>query len=176
MLRLIAAAALILIAGCAGDRYRDTSIPMATAEAVDLTRYAGRWYEIARFPVWFQEGCEAVTADYALRPDGLVDVLNTCARDGGTDTAAATARSVDPSNARLKVRFSRWIPIEGDYWIVLSRRRLRDRRGRRPVGFGRLDPRADAADIRRTPAGGEGGADGERLRRGQVADDGAAGN
>jgi apolipoprotein D and lipocalin family protein len=118
MLRLIAAAALMLTAGCAGESYRDTSVPMSTVESVDLTRYAGRWYEIARFPVWFQDGCEAVTADYAVRPDGLVDVLNSCARDGGTDTAAATARSADPSNARLKVRFSRWIPIEGDYWIV----------------------------------------------------------
>ncbi len=45
-------------------------------------------------------------------------MLNACVRDGETDAAAATARSVDPSNAKLKVRFSRWLPIEGDYWIV----------------------------------------------------------
>jgi len=118
MLRLVAAAALFALAACGGERFRDASAPMETVAEVDLARYAGRWYEIARFPVWFQEGCADVTADYALREDGRVDVLNACRRDGERDEARAVARSVDPSDARLKVRFSRWIPIEGDYWIL----------------------------------------------------------
>jgi apolipoprotein D and lipocalin family protein len=121
MLRLICAAALCLGLAACGERYRDEAVAMETVAAVDLARYAGRWYEVARFPVWFQEGCVAVTADYDLRPDGTVGVLNSCrqgALDGPVETAAATARSVDASNARLKVRFSRWIPIEGDYWVI----------------------------------------------------------
>jgi len=118
MLRVLAAALLALgLAGCS-ERYRDTGVEMTTVPQVDLTRYAGRWYEIARFPVWFQEGCTAVTADYALRDDGRVDVVNRCRRDGETDEARAIARSASPSNARLKVRFSRIVPIEGDYWVI----------------------------------------------------------
>jgi apolipoprotein D and lipocalin family protein len=118
MLRVLAAALLAFgLAGC-GERYRDTGVPMTTVAEVDLSRYAGRWYEIARFPVWFQRGCSAVTADYALRDDGRVDVVNRCRRDGETDEARAIARSVDPGNARLKVRFSRIVPIEGDYWVI----------------------------------------------------------
>jgi apolipoprotein D and lipocalin family protein len=112
---------LSLLAGCGGPAYRDTDVALETVPSVDLTRYAGRWYEIARFPVWFQEGCVGVTADYALRPDGTVDVLNACrleTLDGEVETATATARAADASNARLKVRFLRWLPVEGDYWII----------------------------------------------------------
>lgn len=117
MLRFLALAALLALGGCAGS-YRDRSAPMQTVAQVDLARYAGLWHEIARFPVWFQRGCTAVTADYTLRADGRVDVLNACTRDGRRDTARAVARSVDPSNARLKVRFSDLVPVEGDYWII----------------------------------------------------------
>jgi apolipoprotein D and lipocalin family protein len=119
MSRLIAALCLVLVAACAsGERFRDTSVPMRTVAEVDLARYMGRWHEIARFPVFFQEGCTDVTADYALRADGRVDVLNACVRDGERTEARAVARSVDGSNARLKVRFLRVLPFEGDYWIV----------------------------------------------------------
>ncbi len=120
MTRLLALVILTALGAC-GETYRDAAAPMTPVAEVDLARYAGRWYEIARFPVWFQEGCSAITADYALDPDGTVDVLNACREDsldGPLRTAAATARSTDPSNARLKVRFSRWVPIEGDYWVL----------------------------------------------------------
>lgn len=116
----IALSLALVLAGC-GETYRDEAAPMTPVAAVDLARYAGTWYEIARFPVWFQDGCTGVTAEYALVPDGTVDVLNSCFQDsldGELRTAAATARSVDASNARLKVRFSRWVPIEGDYWVI----------------------------------------------------------
>lgn len=120
MLRIAATVLTLAIAGC-GERYRDETVAMVTVERVDLGRYAGRWYEIARFPVWFQEGCTGVTADYALRPDGRVDVLNACFEDnldGPRETATAVARSTDSSDARLKVRFSDLVPIEGDYWVI----------------------------------------------------------
>jgi apolipoprotein D and lipocalin family protein len=112
----------LLLAACARPVYRDTAVPIAPVAAVDLERYAGRWYEVARFPVWFQEGCVGVTADYALRPDGRIDVLNACrvdTLDGRERTATATARAVDATGARLKVRFLSWLPfLEGDYWII----------------------------------------------------------
>lgn len=84
---------------------------------VDLGRYAGRWYEIASFPQRFQRGCTASRADYRLRDDGTVEVLNSCLRDGRVDTATGKAWVVDAATgAKLKVSFF-W-PFRGDYWII----------------------------------------------------------
>jgi apolipoprotein D and lipocalin family protein len=119
MVRLVLIACLAL-AGC-GESYRDETAAMVPVAEVDLDRYAGRWYEIARFPVWFQRGCTGVTADYEGLPDGLIGVVNTCREDGldgPVKEARGTARSVDPTNSRLKVKFSDWLPFEGDYWVI----------------------------------------------------------
>lgn len=102
------------IAGCAG-----TTVPLEVVERVDLERYAGRWYEIARYPNQFEQNCTGVTADYTLRDDGRVGVVNTC-RAGSLDAEPqridGTARTIDESNAKLRVQFF-W-PFEGDYWII----------------------------------------------------------
>jgi apolipoprotein D and lipocalin family protein len=98
-----------------------------TVAHVDLARYAGQWYEVARFPNRFQNQCVGdVVVFYALRQDGRVDVTNTCrTKDGSRDEAKGVARVVadDGSNARLKVRFApaflTWLPmVWGDYWIL----------------------------------------------------------
>ncbi len=86
---------------------------------VDLNRYIGKWHEIARLPLFFERNCVSdVTADYSLRPDGKIGVLNQCRqKDGILSTASGTARVVDLStNAKLKVTFF-W-PFSGDYWIL----------------------------------------------------------
>jgi len=86
---------------------------------VDLGRYAGRWYEIARLPNSFQKKCAGgVTATYELRPDGKVTVINECRKASGEITRAkGTAKVADKqSNAKLKVTFF-W-PFYGDYWIL----------------------------------------------------------
>lgn len=111
----------LLLAACASGSYRDTDVPIETVAQVDLARYAGTWYEIARFPNWFEEGCEGVTAEYALREDGRVDVLNTCrqgAVDGPVETAEGIARTVDDTSAKLEVKFIQWLPFSGDYWVL----------------------------------------------------------
>lgn len=90
-----------------------------TVDSVEITRYAGRWYEIARYPNFFEQGCVGVTADYGIRDDGLVSVVNTCRvddLDGPTEVIEGTARTVDDTGAKLKVRF--FGPFEGDYWII----------------------------------------------------------
>jgi apolipoprotein D and lipocalin family protein len=87
--------------------------------AVDLTRYAGRWYEIARLPNRFQKKCvDSVSATYTLRPDGKLNVVNRCRKANGTfATAKGKAKVVDKkTNAKLKVTFF-W-PFYGDYWIL----------------------------------------------------------
>jgi len=90
------------------------------AKPVDLERYLGLWYEIARYDNSFERGCEAVTAEYSLRPDGLIRVLNTC-RDGSPAGRARSsegkARIVPGSeNAKLKVSFFGPFFL-GNYWV-----------------------------------------------------------
>ncbi len=121
MRAVIALAVFSLVAACASPPVNRTAdAPLETVESVDLDRYQGLWYEIARFPNQFEKNCEGVTAEYALRDDGLISVVNTC-RKGGVDgkitVAKGRARVVDAaSNARLEVSF--FGPFWGDYWII----------------------------------------------------------
>ncbi len=99
--------------------------PVRTVPSVDLARYVGDWFEIARFPNRFQRQCLGdVRASYARRPDGLIDVVNRCRTADGETEARGIARIVDPrSCARLKVRFApAWLSWLGavwaDYWII----------------------------------------------------------
>ena len=112
----------LLLAGCSSAQYRNQSVTMTTTGPVDLGRYQGRWYEIARFPNRFEEGCEGVTAEYTLNDDGTVRVLNTCrqgAVDGPVETAEGVATSASPDNDKLLVTFVPWLPFaRGDYWIL----------------------------------------------------------
>jgi len=91
--------------------------PLQVVPQVDLSRYLGTWHEIASFPQYFQKGCTGSRAEYRLRDDGDIEVLNSCLRDGKTDTAKGKAWVVDKTtNAKLKVSFL-W-PFRGDYWII----------------------------------------------------------
>jgi len=84
---------------------------------VDLDKYLGKWYEIARLPAKFQEGCAETTATYSLLKNGNISVLNECKRNGKVKTAKGTAKVVDKgTGAKLKVTFF-W-PFYGDYWII----------------------------------------------------------
>ena len=80
----------------------------------------GEWYEVASFPQWFSRNCFNTTANYTLRDDGRVDVLNQCHKGsptGPVSSANAVARVVNrETNAELKVTFF-W-PFSGDYWII----------------------------------------------------------
>jgi len=102
-----------------------SSGPVRTVPLVDLARYAGDWFEIARFPNRFQRQCVGdVRASYDRRPDGLVDVVNRCRTADGETEARGVARLVDERTmAKLKVRFApawlSWLPVVwGDYWII----------------------------------------------------------
>jgi len=86
---------------------------------VDLTRYTGRWYEIARYDQSFERGCEVSTADYNLDADGKISVVNTCRQaDGRLRSISGKAVVVDPlTNAKLKISFYGPFYI-GNYWIL----------------------------------------------------------
>ncbi len=77
---------------------------------VDLERYVGRWYEIARYPNRFQKDCARdTTAEYALRPDGRLRVTNRCTKaDGSAVVAVGVGRRPEgsaPDGAVFKVRY-----------------------------------------------------------------------
>lgn len=90
------------------------------AGPVDLDRYLGRWYELARHENRFQKGMDAVTADYALRDDGKIAITNagvTGWPNGRRSSAEGRAIIADDSGARLKVSF--FGPLyTGDYWVL----------------------------------------------------------
>ncbi|MFM2302501.1 MAG: hypothetical protein RLZZ84_2237 [Pseudomonadota bacterium] len=113
--------AALALGGCAAVLSRhpvgNHAVPQP-AKPVELARYLGRWYEIARYEQGFQKDCDGVTADYALRTDGMISVLNRCRKpDGKLSQATGRAKIVDPAtNAKLKVSF--FGPFFGDYWVL----------------------------------------------------------
>lgn len=118
---LAACAAIVGGLGCATTTTERLKLPeLKTVDHVDLGRYLGTWYDVASFPQWFQRGCTASTAKYALKDNGEIDVVNSCRKgslDGKVKTSNGRARVVDTkTNARLEVSFfgNFW----GDYWIV----------------------------------------------------------
>lgn len=111
-----------LLAGCAGTGYRNKDVPITPVATVDLDRYQGRWYEIARFPNSFEKGCVGVTADYSIKPSGLVKVVNTCIKgslNGRKRVAEGTAFPVNLGKSKLRVDFVPLIPFtSGWYWVL----------------------------------------------------------
>ena len=116
---VLAAAALLAGCGSSGPKITPT-----TVDHVDLDRYTGTWYEIAKIPNRFQDQCiNHTTATYTLRDDGRIDVLNRCQTESGEyDEAEGIARIVDTeTNAKLEVSFVEFFGRNwfwGDYWIL----------------------------------------------------------
>lgn len=108
-----AALALVALAACAPVR-----TPLPTVPAVDLARYAGRWYEIARLPNRFQAMCASDT-QATYRPAGEdVTVLNQCRTASGEVERAQGIAHVVPGSGGAKLRVSFFRPFYGDYWIL----------------------------------------------------------
>lgn len=101
-------------------------VPLATIPSLDVPRYMGRWYEVAKFPNRFQQKCVGdTTAEYRLQPNGSLQVINRCRReDGRLEEAIGAARQPgDRSSPKLEVRFApawlSFIPaVWGDYWVI----------------------------------------------------------
>jgi apolipoprotein D and lipocalin family protein len=118
ILIIVAAAICCVVAsGCAS---RETDLPpLQTVPHIDLDRFGGLWYEIARYPNIFQEDCVGSRARYSLAGDGKISVLNECydrTFDGRLRSARGRAWTIDKTNAKLKVSF--FSPFSGDYWII----------------------------------------------------------
>ena len=104
----------------------DTPGPLATIATLDVPRYMGTWYEIAKYPNWFQRKCLKNTrANYSAQADGKVRVVNFCTtKEGEVTEAVGEARQMGSSNsAKLEVRFApAWLSfvplVWGDYWVI----------------------------------------------------------
>ncbi len=121
--RLALTVLCLTLGACAGVESRGE---LSTVASVDLSRYAGTWYEIARLPMWFQRHCVDSKAMYSNRPDGAVGVHNECVTDTGkVEQAVGVATVVDAkTNAKLTVVFDNWFARlfgssrDGNYWIL----------------------------------------------------------
>lgn len=110
---------LIITIIMAGFLSGSSTNDLPTVEQVDINKYAGLWYEIARLPNSFEKGLECVTANYSLKTNGKIQVLNKgySAKKGDYKSSKGTAwRPNEDYPGRLKVSFF-W-PFSGNYYII----------------------------------------------------------
>lgn len=109
-----------------GVTTENTDSALRTIPSLDVTRYMGTWFEIAKYPTWFQKKCAGSSkADYSLMSDGRVKVINRCRMAGGDlSEAIGVARQAGPSTSpKLEVRFApSWLSflpfVWGNYWVI----------------------------------------------------------
>lgn len=101
----------MLFTGC-----ESAKLDNSTVKSVDLSRYLGSWYEIARFDHSFERGIEYAMAHYTMRDDGKIDVLNTGIKDGRAEDAKGIAKT---TNQPGLLRVSFFGPFFSDYRIML---------------------------------------------------------
>lgn len=109
---IVASIVALLFAGCANAQKVDNSV----VKKLDLNKYLGDWYEIARFDHSFERGLEYCKANYALRADGKIAVANTGIKDGKPKTSEGKAKTTD-TPAVLRVSF--FGPFYSDYRVML---------------------------------------------------------
>mgnify|MGYP001824604549 CR=1 FL=1 len=117
---LTACLTLLLMIGCRSSGALPGAGPLDSVESLDLDRYLGKWYEISKYPVSFEKGLVGVTAEYSLRDDGKIRVLNAGYKksfEGELKQSEGKAWIPDPAkSAQLKVMFF-W-PFSGKYWVI----------------------------------------------------------
>lgn len=117
-IRLVLILLLIITFSCTNTNSQ--MIDTTTVRELDLNRYLGTWYEIARFPHSFEKGMAGVTANYSLRDDGKIRVLNKGYKNGlngELSVAEGKAKIPDQSQpGKLKVSFF-WI-FYADYYVL----------------------------------------------------------
>ena len=93
--------------------------PLPTVQKVELNKYLGTWYEIARYEHFFEKDCKNVTANYSMFDAETIKVINKCTNINTNEKKEATGRAyaVDDTNSKLKVSFFR--PFYGDYWVLI---------------------------------------------------------
>lgn len=88
-------------------------------QSLDLHRYLGLWYEIARFDHSFERGMDNVTAEYLLRDDGKIDVMNSGWKEGKYKVADGKARQPDPTGNPAHLEVSFFLFFYSDYNVLM---------------------------------------------------------
>lgn len=96
------------------EKINNTPVPY-----VDLTKFMGRWYEIARFDHTFERGMDNVTTFYSVRKDGKVSVQNSGWKNGGFRLKKAVAKIPDPIGNPGLLRVSFFLNFFSDYRILM---------------------------------------------------------
>lgn len=129
LLTAVAAGCAVMMSSLLSTAYAEPvtakAAPVSSVKQIDLPQYLGKWYEIARLPMFFERNCASdVTATYSLNPDASIRVDNQCRKDNGTIMQSiGMAKAVDASNAQLRVTFLptwlRWTGLgTAPYWIL----------------------------------------------------------
>ena len=122
--KIISIINLVLLLTACSSPQENNPPQLITVKQVDLKKYIGLWYEIAKIPNSFQDHCSyGTTAEYKIDDDGDIIVVNSCYDDEGKiDVAEGLAKVVDKkTNAKLEVSFFSILgirPFWGDYWII----------------------------------------------------------
>jgi len=118
MIKTILCLAMLFLNNTISKQLSSSELP--TLSKIDIKRYSGTWFEIARLPNSFENGLKCITATYNLRKDGKIDVLNSghqLSDPAKINSAHGKAWIPDPKfPGRLKVQFF-W-PFSGDYYII----------------------------------------------------------
>ena len=106
---------IVMLFSCSSQK-----APLKVVKELDISKYKGTWYEIARLPNSFEKGLECVTANYTLLENGKIEVLNKGYKiDNHSEFKTAKGKAYVPDKnepAKLKVTFF-W-PFYGDYWVI----------------------------------------------------------
>lgn len=119
------AIAAVWLAGCA-VRSESESMAPKTVDHVDLKRYQGTWYEVARLPMFFQRNCAQSEAHYTLKDDGNIAVTNRCRtiEDKWEEASGTASPQIQGKTDKLWVVFDNWFSnlfpgvAKGDYWVL----------------------------------------------------------
>ncbi|AYC34649.1 lipocalin [Pseudomonas cavernae] len=124
MRKFLALCAVLVLAGCANSG--TGPVPPKTVDKVNLQRYQGAWYELARLPMFIQRDCAQAEAHYRLQDDGSLAVTNRC-RNAEGEWLQADGRAEPQEKGetnKLWVRFDNWFSSlapglsKGEYWVL----------------------------------------------------------
>lgn len=93
---------------------------LETVKELDINKYLGTWYEIARLPNSFEIGLECVTANYSLLENGKIQVLNKgyLIEDNSKFKTAKGKAYIPDKNEPAKLKVTFFWPFYGDYWVL----------------------------------------------------------
>jgi len=89
---------------------------LTIVKELDISRYMGKWHELARFPVFYQRGCKASTATYQDIGDGKYSIVNTCFN--GKNTTKIEGVATVPSTGKFKTAFKNFVTVRAEYWVL----------------------------------------------------------